>query len=256
MWDRAGAEGDVDVRVEREDPLPLGLRVAPADRDHLLRVGSFQRRRLRKVGGEALVGLLPHGAGVEDNDIRLLLAQRLAEPDRLEQALDALRVVRIHLAAEGGDVVAAHVSNCIGVGLTSYFANSVARRLPDDGHLDLTRVLQLALDLAGDLVREEDSRVVVDLGRLDHDPDLPARLKRIDPFDALLRRRDLLERLEALDVVLQALAARTRARGRDSVGGDHQHGLHGLRLHFVVVSLDRMHDVLGLAELLRHAAPR
>ena len=36
--------------------------------------------------------------------------RRLAEPELLEQALDPLRVVGVHLAAEGGDVVAAHGS--------------------------------------------------------------------------------------------------------------------------------------------------
>jgi hypothetical protein len=35
--------------------------------------------------------------------------------------------------------------------------------LPDDGHLHLARVLELVLDLAGDLVGEEDGAVVVDL---------------------------------------------------------------------------------------------
>ena len=37
MRDRAWAEGDVDRRVELEDPLALRLRVAPADGDHALR---------------------------------------------------------------------------------------------------------------------------------------------------------------------------------------------------------------------------
>src|SRR5439155_17451836 len=80
-------------------------------------------------------------------------------------------------------------------------------RLPDHGHLDLARVLELPLDLACDLVREEDRLVVVDLGRLDDDADLAARLQRVDLLDAGLLRRDLLERLEPLDVRLEALAA-------------------------------------------------
>ena len=36
--DRAGAERHVDVRVEREEALPLRLGVAAADGDHLARV--------------------------------------------------------------------------------------------------------------------------------------------------------------------------------------------------------------------------
>src|SRR5919204_394703 len=51
---------------------------------------------LRQVGGEALVGLLAHGARVEDEDIGLLLRHRFPEAERLEQALDPLGVVRVH----------------------------------------------------------------------------------------------------------------------------------------------------------------
>ena len=60
----------------------------------------------------------------------------------------------------------------------------MARRLADHGHLDLARVLELVLDLARDLVREEDRLVVVDLGRLDDHPDLAAGLERVHPLDA------------------------------------------------------------------------
>ena len=83
--------------------------------------------------------------------------------------------------------------------------------LADDDHLHLARVLELILDLAGDLVREEHGAVVVDLGRLDDDADLAARLERVRLRHAGLRGRDLLERLEPADVVLEALPARARA---------------------------------------------
>ena len=46
--------------------------------------------------------------------------------------------------------------------------------------------------------------------------------------------------------MLEALAARAGTRGGDGVGGDQQHGLDGLRLHLVVVRLDRVHDALRL----------
>ena len=70
-------------------------------------------------------------------------------------------------------------------------------------------ILEVLLDLARDLVREEHGRVVVDLAGLDHHADLAAGLEREDPLDTLLGGRDLLQGLEALDVVLEALAART-----------------------------------------------
>src|SRR6476469_10108160 len=80
-------------------------------------------------------------------------------------------------------------------------------RLTDHGHLDLAGVLEPALDLAGDLVAEQGGGVVVDLLRLDHYPHLAAGLHGVHPVDAALGARDLLQRLEPLDVVLQALAA-------------------------------------------------
>src|SRR5712691_11959883 len=92
--------------------------------------------------------------------------------------------------------------------------------LPDHRHLDLAGVLELVLDLASDLVRQKDSRVVVDVGGPDDHPDLAAGLQRVDLVDTRLRGGELLQCLEPLDVVLEALAARTRPGGRDRIGGD------------------------------------
>ena len=78
--------------------------------------------------------------------------------------------------------------------------------LTDHGHLDLPGILELLLDVPGDLVREEDGAVVVDLARLDDHADLPAGLKRVDLLDAVLARGDLLQGLEPLDVVLERVA--------------------------------------------------
>src|SRR5579883_781852 len=108
--DRAGPEGDVDAREELEDALALRLRVAAADRDHPLGVLALAREGSAEVGGEPRVGLLADRARVEDDDVRLLGPRRLAEPELLEQALDPLRVVGVHLAAEGRDPVAAHAA--------------------------------------------------------------------------------------------------------------------------------------------------
>src|SRR5207237_8125379 len=87
--------------------------------------------------------------------------------------------------------------------------------LADHRHPDLARVLEVVLDLACDLVREQDGCVVVDLGRLDEHPDLAAGLQRVDLLDAWMGRRELLEGLEALHIVLETLAAGTRPRPRD-----------------------------------------
>src|SRR4051794_30437289 len=78
---------------------------------------------------------------------------------------------------------------------SSSSSSSVVRgpRLPDHGHLDLARVLELLLDLAGDLVREQDRSVVVERAGADHDADLAAGLHRVDLVDAVVARGDLLE---------------------------------------------------------------
>src|SRR5919112_526228 len=70
------------------------------------RSSSPKRPRLREVRGEALVRFLPDRARVEDDHVRVDPRDRLAEAEVLEHALDALRVVSVHLAAEGRDVVA------------------------------------------------------------------------------------------------------------------------------------------------------
>jgi hypothetical protein len=106
--DRAGTERDVHIGIEAEDSLALRLRIAAADRDHLVGVGLLERRRLRQVGGEALVRLLANSARVEDDHVGLLLRDRLAQAERLEHAFDPLGIVRVHLAAEGRHVVALH----------------------------------------------------------------------------------------------------------------------------------------------------
>ena len=108
MRDRARPERDVDVGIQLEDPVALGLRVAAADGDHAIRVAPLSRRRLAEVRGELGVGLLPDRARVEDDHIGIRRRRRLAEPELLEHALDPLRVVGVHLAAERGDEVSPH----------------------------------------------------------------------------------------------------------------------------------------------------
>ena len=108
MRDRARPEGDVDERVEVEEPVALRLRVAAADGDHLLGIGELQHLRVPEVRREPLVRLLADRARVEDEDVGLLLRDGLPQSELLEHALDPLRVVSVHLAPERRDVVALH----------------------------------------------------------------------------------------------------------------------------------------------------
>src|SRR6185437_2881366 len=65
--------------------------------------------------------------------------------------------------------------------------------LADDRDLDLAWILELLLDLAGDLVGQQRGRVVVDGPRGHHDPDLASRLHGVDLVDAVVAGGDLLE---------------------------------------------------------------
>src|SRR5712692_1822884 len=95
--------------------------------------------------------------------------------------------------------------------------------LADHHHLDLAGVLQLALDLAGDLLGELGRLAVVDRVRGHHHAHLPARLDREHLFHARELARDLLQLGEPLDIRLERLAARPRPRAGHGVGRLHDH---------------------------------
>src|SRR3954451_6688705 len=98
-------------------------------------------------------------------------------------------------------------------------------RLADDRDLDLAGVLELLLDLACDVARERDRGVVVDVVRGDDHADLAARLHRVDLVDAGVAGGDVLEVTQALDVLLERLAASAGAGAAERVGGLDDHGL-------------------------------
>src|ERR1700761_1520032 len=127
--------------------------------------------------------------------------------------------------------------------------------LADDGDADLARVGQLLLDLLGDVAGDDLGLDVVHAVRLDHDPDLPAGLHGEHLLHALVGVGDLLQPLQPLDVGLQRLTPGPGPAPADRVGGLGQHGLDGAGLDLVVVSLDRVHHVLGFAVPAGDLAP-
>ena len=122
-------------------------------------------------------------------------------------------------------------------------------RLADHGHLDLAGILERILDLGGDLTRQERCHVVADLAGLDHHTHIATGLHREAALDAGVTHGDLFKRLETLDVLLEALAARTRPGGGDRVSGDHENCFNRIGLHVVVVRLNGVCDGFALAEL-------
>ena len=83
---------------------------------------------------------------------------------------------------------------------------------------------------------------------VDHDADLAAGLHRVDLVDALVAGGDLLEVAQALDVLLERLAAGARAGRRDSASAAWTMTASiGLGLDLVVVGLHRVRDGLALA---------
>src|SRR5205085_10528079 len=114
MGDRSWAERDVDLRVEREDALALRLGVAAPNGDDRVGMLALARAGVAEIRSELRVRLLPDGAGVDDDDVGVLGCRRLTEAELLEHALDALRIVSVHLAAERGHVVPAHLRRVAG----------------------------------------------------------------------------------------------------------------------------------------------
>src|SRR5919107_3936132 len=92
-------------------------------------------------------------------------------------------------------------------------------RLADHRDLDLAGVLELLLDLARNVARQRDRAVVVDAVRRDDHADLAPGLHRVDLVDAGVAGGDVLEVAQALDVLLERLAARAGARAAERVGG-------------------------------------
>ena len=80
--DVVGAEDDVDPRRPAGDLAAVLLGQAAAHRDLHARVGLLDRRQVAEVAVELVVGVLPHRAGVEHDDVRgvLAVARRARSP--------------------------------------------------------------------------------------------------------------------------------------------------------------------------------
>src|SRR5581483_1579936 len=108
----------------------------------------------------------------------------------------------------------------------------------NDRDTNLTRILKGFLDLLGDVPGQANGPEIIDLLRFDNNTHFAACLDCEALLDALERVRNLLQRLEALDVVLDALVPGARPRPADGVRGLHDHGFETHRFRIRIVVLD------------------
>ena len=101
-----GAEDHVDPGGPLEDDRLVLLGEAAADGDLHALVLALGAREVAEGAVELVVGVLAHGAGVDDDDIGVALG-RADVAGGLERAAQPLGVVHVHLAAEGAHLVGA-----------------------------------------------------------------------------------------------------------------------------------------------------
>jgi len=82
---------------------------------------------MAEVAVQPVVGVLPDGAGVEDDHIRVLAAAGPLVSGFLQQAGQALGIVEVHLAPVGANLVCAHV---LLLGLRGYACPGQVGKLP------------------------------------------------------------------------------------------------------------------------------
>ena len=119
--------------------------------------------------------------------------------------------------------------------------------LSNDGDSDLAGILKALFDATGYVLGKLDSRQVIDLVGLDHDPDLATCLDGIGLGDTPKRIGDILKTLDAFQIVVQAFTAGAGPRTRDGVGGLDQDRLQALRFALAMMGLDAVDDIGGTA---------
>ena len=135
-----GAEDCIDPRCVVEDGIFVFLRQATAHGDLHARVvflGLLQRAQ-RAV--QALIGVLTHRAGIEDDEVRLLFLRGSNIASLFEQARDALRIVDVHLAAESTHLIGAGGTIRVGAGALRDLAEGDLRINSGDGVLGVSSV--------------------------------------------------------------------------------------------------------------------
>ena len=106
--DASRSNGSVDPGEVAKDVVTDRLGPAAGHDDLQLGLALFSPARHIERLDQSVVGAFADRAGVEDQHVGLLAVGGLPHAGRLEHALDALRVVHVHLATKRGDVKALH----------------------------------------------------------------------------------------------------------------------------------------------------
>src|SRR5258706_6785854 len=130
---RLRAEDHVDERRALADRAAFLARDAAADRDHQPGFGALQVPHAPQIGEQLLLRLLAHRAGVEHDEVRIFRTLRaLHTVSGAQHVGDLVRVVLVHLAAEGAQVELPHqgcfAASCVESTHTSRTWPAVSRR--------------------------------------------------------------------------------------------------------------------------------
>lgn len=100
------------MRCFDEEGIFLALGHAADDADDFLGVGFFVAAELAEAGEDFVFGMLADAAGVEEDDVGLLVARDGCHAARLKLSLDELAVEDVHLAAECFEEVRPAIQRC------------------------------------------------------------------------------------------------------------------------------------------------
>ena len=107
VGDVVGPDEQIEMTDPRQELLALLLRDAPGDREDETRVLRLERGELADLAAQLLLCLLTDAARVEDDQVRVLGVVSACPAARAQHLLHPIGVVRVHLAPEGVDEVAA-----------------------------------------------------------------------------------------------------------------------------------------------------
>ena len=117
LWDffeLCSAYYDIYVWGTLRDFGPCALRHASGHADNHIRSLGFELCDTSKLGEDFVFRLLPHGAGVEHDNIGILDAIGLDKAIFEQEVFDLIGVIHIHLAAPGDHGEALRARGCIG----------------------------------------------------------------------------------------------------------------------------------------------